>query len=89
MARGDGMNDPRTRKGYRREYPVAVADLEPGGIYEGTSAQRREIIQIDGDLVTYRVVAEAVRGYRIKAPIGTIGTVKDASFRDWVAEEVM
>jgi hypothetical protein len=80
--------EPRRPIFDRRKYQkIFIADLEPGGVYEGHTGQRREIVSMDGDKIVYRVTAEAF-GQRIKAPVGSVWTVKDRTFRDWVAEEV-
>jgi hypothetical protein len=70
-----------------RRYRSMIEYFEPGGVYEGNTSQQREIIKIEDESITYRVVVEAL-GQRIKAPVGTIATVKAETFREWAQEEV-
>lgn len=59
-------------------------DLEPGAVYEGGRGRQREIISIDGEVVTYRVVMAPDNRH----PVGSVETTGAKYFRAWAQEEV-
>ena len=67
---------------------IPLEYLEPGGVYSGPNEQHREIIAIDGDMITYRIVRESVHGQSMGKTLGVVATVRARTFKDWVYKEV-
>jgi len=67
--------------------PLPVAELEPGGIYEGTTGQQREIVALDTQLCKYRVTKLGNLG-RNFLKVGETRTVSRQCFAEWADWEV-
>lgn len=67
---------------------MKTGDIEPGGIYEGRTGQRREVISTEPGWVTYRMLD---RGYKPMPKcllVGQIGSVEMSHFAQWATREV-
>lgn len=67
---------------------MRVEDLEQGSIYEGKTGGRRELMAVDSNLVSYRVIWPDANYRNRSLYAGEIGTCAPWNFAAWAQKDV-